>query len=408
VGELSTVSQSVSSLLSNNSPYSVSAKVGEGEGGWGIDPESTKYSKEPKGELWKGQKELGKDDFLLLLVTQMKYQDPLSPMENTEFVSQLAQFRSLETAENTERAIKGLEDVLNENISYQIIASQSISNFAAASFIGKDVRMLQPAVEWKGKDGDTLPIRVHLGSKSEVTVDIKDSDGKVVRTFEVKEKDAENSGMFQWDGKDNSGQLVKNGRYMIEVQGQDKDSSLYSFAQAIVEGVRFTPTGVLVKIEGREISIGELLDVSRGDEGHAAQSGAIALMGKLIRARHERIVYGAKDNEEHGIHIQAAVNQQVTVEIRDSAGKVVKTLKDVAGSDGKLLIFWDGTNDGGDKAAVGEYRINVVGSDKNPGLYAYTEGIVDGLTSLTGDFKLKVNGREVALSDVMDISTPKA
>jgi len=403
---MSTISASAANLMMSSEPYSVSAMLGKD--GFSIDHESVKYTGDMSGDIWKGQKELGKSDFLMLLMTQLKYQDPLSPMENTEFVSQLAQFRSLETAENTERAIKGLEDVMNENISYQIIASQSISNFAAASFIGKEVRMLQPAVEWKGKDGDILPIKVHLGSKNEVTVDIKDSDGKVVRTFEVKEKDAENSAMFNWDGKDNSGQTLKNGRYLIEVQGQDKDSSLYSFAQAVVEGVRFTPSGVLVKVEGREISIGELLDVSRGDEGHAAQSGALALMGKLIRARHERIVYGAKENEEHGIHIQAAVNQQVTVEIKDASGNTVKTLKDVAGSDGKLLIFWDGLTEGGEKAGVGEYRINIVGSDKNPGLYAYTEGIVEGLTSLTGDFKLRVNGREVALSDVMDISTPKA
>jgi len=390
----------------SNEPYSVSAMLGKD--GFSIDHESVKYKGDMSGDIWKGQKELGKNDFLMLLVTQLKYQDPLSPMENTEFVSQLAQFRSLETAENTERAIKGLEDVMNENISYQIIASQSISNFAAASFIGKEVRMLQPAIEWKGKDGDVLPIKVHLGSKNEVVVDIKDSDGKVVRSFDVKEKDGENSAMFNWDGRDNSGQLLKNGRYLIEVQGQDKDSSLYSFAQAVVEGVRFTPTGVLVKIEGREISIGELLDVSRGDEGNATQSGALSLMGKLIRARHERIVYGGRDNEEHGIHIQAAVNQQLTVEIKDASGNTVRTLRDVAGSDGKALIFWDGLTEGGEKASVGEYRINIVGSDRNPGLYAYTEGVVDGLTSLTGDFKLKVNGREVALSDVMDISTPKA
>lgn len=43
---------------------------------------------------------LGKEDFLMLLVTQMQYQDPLSPMENTEYVSQLAQFTELEEMEN--------------------------------------------------------------------------------------------------------------------------------------------------------------------------------------------------------------------------------------------------------------------------------------------------------------------
>jgi flagellar basal-body rod modification protein FlgD len=48
----------------------------------------------------KSNSTLGKDDFLKLLVTQMQYQDPLQPMDNTQFVSQLAQFSSLEQMQN--------------------------------------------------------------------------------------------------------------------------------------------------------------------------------------------------------------------------------------------------------------------------------------------------------------------
>lgn len=49
---------------------------------------------------------LGKDDFLNLLVTQMQYQDPLQPMDNTQFVSQMAQFSSLEQMQNMNTAME--------------------------------------------------------------------------------------------------------------------------------------------------------------------------------------------------------------------------------------------------------------------------------------------------------------
>lgn len=48
----------------------------------------------------RGGSELGKDEFLQLLVTQMKYQDPLSPTDNTQMVAQLAQFSALEQMQN--------------------------------------------------------------------------------------------------------------------------------------------------------------------------------------------------------------------------------------------------------------------------------------------------------------------
>lgn len=54
-------------------------------------------------------KELGKEDFLNLLVTQLKYQDPLNPTDNTEYVSQLAQFSSLEQMSNMSTSISSME-----------------------------------------------------------------------------------------------------------------------------------------------------------------------------------------------------------------------------------------------------------------------------------------------------------
>lgn len=64
--------------------------------------------------------QLGKNEFLQLLVTQMQYQDPLEPMDNTEYISQLAQFSALEAMQNV---------------------SQVLSNQNALGLVGKNVIM---------------------------------------------------------------------------------------------------------------------------------------------------------------------------------------------------------------------------------------------------------------------------
>ncbi|MEW5944866.1 MAG: flagellar hook assembly protein FlgD [bacterium] len=72
-----------------------------------------------------GSKELGKDDFLRLLVTQLKHQDPLEPLKNEEFIAQLAQFNSL-------------EQMINLNESFMTLLSlQQMTQ--ASSLIGKNV-----------------------------------------------------------------------------------------------------------------------------------------------------------------------------------------------------------------------------------------------------------------------------
>ncbi|MBP3284347.1 MAG: flagellar hook capping protein [Clostridia bacterium] len=70
------------------------------------------------GETGTGKSNLGKDEFLNLLVTQLRYQDPLNPSNDTEFIAQLAQFSSLEQMQN-----------LND----------SFSKFKAYSLVGKNV-----------------------------------------------------------------------------------------------------------------------------------------------------------------------------------------------------------------------------------------------------------------------------
>ena len=76
--------------------------------------------------------ELGKDAFLRLLVTQLNYQDPLSPMQNEAFVAQLAEFSALEQMQNINR---NLEDSIQANF----LLNKAMNNSLVTTLIGKDV-----------------------------------------------------------------------------------------------------------------------------------------------------------------------------------------------------------------------------------------------------------------------------
>jgi len=75
---------------------------------------------------------LGKNDFLNLLVTQLQNQNPMEPMADTEFIAQLAQFSQLEQLENMSRS-------LDTNSEVDYIMSQTIANTMATTLIGKGV-----------------------------------------------------------------------------------------------------------------------------------------------------------------------------------------------------------------------------------------------------------------------------
>lgn len=76
----------------------------------------------------KAKKELGKDDFLNLLIAQLKNQDPLNPMKDTEFIAQLANFSSLEQISN-----------MNKNLEEFLQQQQYQNSVAAVSMIGKEI-----------------------------------------------------------------------------------------------------------------------------------------------------------------------------------------------------------------------------------------------------------------------------
>lgn len=110
--------------------------------------------------------QLGKTDFLNLLATQLQHQDPMNPVDNTEFIAQLAQFTALETAENTR------EDM-------QHMVKQETNNYGVA-LIGKTVSGMDSqgteatvfSGEVSGVDISTDKVKIYINDKSYLLTDV--------------------------------------------------------------------------------------------------------------------------------------------------------------------------------------------------------------------------------------------
>ncbi|MDI3281297.1 MAG: flagellar hook capping FlgD N-terminal domain-containing protein [Bacillota bacterium] len=100
----------------------------------------------------KAQEILGKDDFLLLLVTQLQHQNPLEPMEDREFIAQMAQFSSLEQLQNLTKAVEGLTRLQTD----AVLMAQ------ATGFLGRTVTVYDPRTDTEVK-GTVTSVKVFDG-----------------------------------------------------------------------------------------------------------------------------------------------------------------------------------------------------------------------------------------------------
>ncbi|SDL33076.1 flagellar basal-body rod modification protein FlgD [Maridesulfovibrio ferrireducens] len=151
---------------------------------------------------------LGTDDFLKLLLTQMQNQDPANPMEDKEYMAQMAQFSSLE---QLTKVNKNLESMSGNQAQEQMVS--------AVGFIGKEVKA--EGYSLSRSDGKISKVFYGLGEPvANAFINIYDNDKNLIRTVQLGSK-AEGTYEFEWDGKDWSGKDVSDGVYNIAMAAED-------------------------------------------------------------------------------------------------------------------------------------------------------------------------------------------
>lgn len=199
--------------------------------------------------------ELGQEDFLLLLVTQLSNQDPLNPMDGQEFAAQLAQFSSLEQ-------LITIGDTLDQSNAVNGLLAQSMNSGVAAGLIGKEIEA--EGVDLFVSEGKPSEISFELGeAATSLTVDIKNEAGQVIRTVDLGQR-GKGEHAFSWDGKDTDGNEVANGKYSVEIHAADaagNEVGSRTFMKGIVDKITFGPEGILVWVGQTSIALGNVRSV---------------------------------------------------------------------------------------------------------------------------------------------------
>lgn len=196
---------------------------------------------------------MGKDEFLQLLVAQLRNQDPMSPMKGEEFAAQLAQFSSVEQ-------LMGIHDQLKLQFELDSAAMEARVSTSALELVGREV---VGAGDWMTVDaeGGADPLTVGLAAPGEGWLTILDASGVEVASGPVGRLAA---GRNTVDPAGLVDRLPPGSyRYELSVTGDDGfPVTAQTFSRFLVEGVRFGPQGpVLLGPGGAEIPLGSVVEV---------------------------------------------------------------------------------------------------------------------------------------------------
>jgi len=201
------------------------------------------------------------DDFLTLLTTQLQHQDPLAPMDSTEFTNQIVQFSQVEQQIN-------LNQKLDDLVALQLSSISSV----ALGYVGMDISYLSAEMNY---DGST-PVTVNYSLSDaalNAKINIRDETGELVYSGTVPKEAGRHE--FVWNGLDTSGQPVEEGTYSVTIDAIDENEDPIDTSTAVsgrVHGIE-TQNGVIYVLVGdRAVAISSILQARLPGEANGDQN----------------------------------------------------------------------------------------------------------------------------------------
>jgi flagellar basal-body rod modification protein FlgD len=200
--------------------------------------------------------ELNQEDFLTLMITQLKNQDPMKPLDPSQYVGQLAQFSQVSGLAEMNKQITALTDSLRGN---QVLDGAAL---IGRTIVAEGNKIYLPPVDGENPRGPHGLIEVPAGA-SAVQLVVKDSSGAQVKTLALDHQKGTQA--FTWDGTTDTGAAAPAGAYKIEVIARvgNENVSLKTSVAANVGSVALDPqTGALI-LDTDALGELEMSDVER-------------------------------------------------------------------------------------------------------------------------------------------------
>jgi flagellar basal-body rod modification protein FlgD len=208
-------------------------------------------------ELPPDKTELGRNDFMRLLLTQLRNQNPLDPTKDTEFIAELAQFSSLEQLIQVNDGLGRVES-----------GQQSLINAQALDLIGRAV-LVDSGGTLRLRDGQSDEIVYALAEPAaRARLEVSGADGRILRTQEL-EGIVPGRWSVRWDGKDDKGNLLPDDDYTYRILAEQTDGTpveTASFLSLSVDGVNFASGGLTLVSRDREIPFLNIIEIRTDGE----------------------------------------------------------------------------------------------------------------------------------------------
>lgn len=179
-------------------------------------------------------------DFLQLMTAQLKAQDPTKPVDNSQFVSQMAQFSQLSATQDLLTSVNSLGSTVGG-------ALQTSQTLGASSALGHQVLVPATSINYLGSAATG---GINVSTPGNVTVTIADAAGKMVRTLNLGNQ-ASGMCQFSWDGNNDSGNPVAQGTYsMTATSGTGAALDTYVAGKVTAVGYGGSKVGTYLQVAG--------------------------------------------------------------------------------------------------------------------------------------------------------------